>query len=234
MPYSSLPEIFHFDAGSTFFKHARQTFRSRSAFSMVELLVVIAIFSVLVALMTPAFLSFSGSAGRRGAVNTVMNTLEQARVAALEAGRDVYVVFWRKNNTDTEQDAIGVFRETEDGSGNYEQLSKWLQLPKRILLHQPASGKNIFAASGNPGFDKTRIPASAASTGLDDFGIVKFSPSGTVLFPVNSTENVIILTEGERTDGSDSKIDRGGLFEIISIAKYTGRPTLEVTSIPSS
>ncbi|MFV0415204.1 MAG: Tfp pilus assembly protein FimT/FimU [Chthoniobacterales bacterium] len=214
--------------------NSRRSFVRRSAFGLVELLVVMAILGVLLALMTPAFLSFSGTAGRRGAVNTVMNTLEQARVAALEAGRDVYVVFWRKDDSINGVDAIGVFRETEDGTGNYEQLSKWLQLPRRILLHKPTSGLNIFSASGISGFEQSRVPASAASTGLNDFGIVKFSSNGTVLYPDTSKENVIILAEGERSGGTDRTADRGNLFEIISVAKYTGRPTLEVSSIPTN
>jgi prepilin-type N-terminal cleavage/methylation domain-containing protein len=212
----------------------QQSGQGRSAFSLVELLAVIAIIATLSALMVPAINSHSGVAGRRGAVNTIMNTLEQARVAALESGRDVYVVFWRRDFP--EADAIGVFRETETGSGNYEQLSRWLPLPKRIMLHKPEQGRNIFHEStGLPSsFALNRVFFSGGATATATrLGVIQYSASGTLLHPSNSRDALIILAEGQRTDGTEKVTLNSPDFEIISVAKYTGRPTLEITAIPT-
>jgi len=219
----------------------QQSGQGRSAFSLVELLAVIAIIATLSALMVPAINSHSGVAGRRGAVNTIMNTLEQARVAALESGRDVYVVFWRRDFP--EADAIGVFRETETGSGNYEQLSRWLPLPKRIMLHKPEQGRNIFHESvGLPKKDSDEpdadfinrvfFPGGATATATR-LGVIQYSASGTLLHPSNSRDALIILAEGQRTENIEKVTLNSPDFEIISVAKYTGRPTLEITAIPT-
>jgi len=206
------------------------------AFSLVEMLAVIAIISVMTALLVPA-LSQNNSAGRRGAVNTVMNTLEQARVAALEGGRTVYVLFWQR--TAPEQDAIMVLRETESGTGNYDQLTKWIKLPKNMLLHTPSvgSGTSILSQSAPFGdFTPNRAPAFNVSSGT--VKVMSFSSFGGVSYPSNN--RLLILAEGFRPSGSSdmgnitptSQVNQGsGLYEIISIAKYTGRPQLDVTAI---
>jgi prepilin-type N-terminal cleavage/methylation domain-containing protein len=78
------PDMIHIHKG----RHRRSV-----AFSLLELLVVIAIMAVMMSLLLPAVSGFSSTAGRRGAVNILMNTFEQARVAALESGQTVYVGF---------------------------------------------------------------------------------------------------------------------------------------------
>jgi len=214
------------------YKRENVSARHHRAFSLVELITVIAIITVLAALMAPSFSAYSGTAGRRAAVNTIMNTLEQSRVAALESGRDVYVVFWRRDFP--EQDAIAVFREPEVASAQLEQISKWANLPKTILLFKPSSGSNIFTSTLPTGLaSQLHFPGSATTPQDSALALVKFSSSGTVMHP--SSDLLLFLAEGIRENGEDAprRAEANDPFEIISIAKYTGRPTLEVTAIPN-
>ena len=208
---------------------------SLTGFSLIELLAVMAVIIVMMGMLLPSISGFNSTAGRRGAVNTVMNTFEQARVAALEAGRPVYVVFARPNFPD--QDAIMVLRETEDGTGPYEQLCQWRKLPKGVLLHSPTAGNNLLKA-GQTGSDFTpaRFPANSPVP-KGELGLLVFNEQGAVTFPTGDKSlRKLILSEGVRGAGgtealiSDKKQAAGG-FEIISIAQYTGRAQLDVTTV---
>ena len=52
----------------------------RAAFTLIELIAVMAIIAIMLALLAPAVGNFQSTAGRNGAVNILMNTMEQARV----------------------------------------------------------------------------------------------------------------------------------------------------------
>ncbi|HEY5742881.1 MAG TPA: hypothetical protein VIS99_10095, partial [Terrimicrobiaceae bacterium] len=65
----------------------------KSGISLLELLSVSALIVLMAGLGYSAISGLSGSVGRRGAANVVMNTLEHARIAALESGQIVYVGF---------------------------------------------------------------------------------------------------------------------------------------------
>lgn len=195
-----------------------------------------AVIAVMVGMLLPSISGFNSTAGRRGAVNTVMNTLEQARVAALEAGRPVYVVFATPNFPD--QDALMVLRETEDGTGPYEQLCQWRKLPKGVLLHSPTAGNNLLKAGQNgSGFAPSRFPAARSPVAPSALGVLVFNEQGAVTFPKgDKTLRKLILSEGVRGDGGTEALISGkkqsaGGFEIISIAQYTGRAQLDVSTV---
>lgn len=198
-----------------------------------------AIMTILMAMLAPAMKGFSETAGRRGAVTTVMNTLEQARVAALESGRNVTVVFLRGAFPDG--DRLLVVREPEAGT-QYEQLSKWIKLPKGVVFFRPTMGGSIFSDSGDnlpSGFDKNNLPVNlptAAST--PKVATLQFNPSGQVNYPNGNL--LLHISEGVRDESGvvariQNSAERLSLpFEIISLSKYTGRAQLDVTELAAN
>ena len=209
-----------------------------TAFSLIELLLVMAVIAIMLSLLLPSITGFNNTAGRRGAVNTLMNTFEQSRVAALEAGRPVYVVFRRR--TFPEPDAIMVFRQPEDtsvGTWQYEQLTKWIKLPKTILLHKPGAVESLLSDSliATSEFDVSRVPNPPLLASDDrPLKVLTFNESGGVSFPSEKAYRKLIITEGVRdASGSEALVGTKGIggFEIISLSRYTGRSQLDVTTI---
>lgn len=201
----------------------------------MELLAVMAIIAVMVSLMLPSISGFSSTAGRRGAVNTLMNVMEQARVKALETGGTVHVVFWRRSFP--EADSVQVVSEPTDSSQSYVALCKWIKLPKGVLLHQPLSGQSILSAAAPANvFDPARLPKPFALGTGESVNILSFNETGVVSFPTSKPYRKLIVSEGVRDAGgsealiSQNKQNSGG-FEIISISPYTGRAQLDVSTI---
>jgi len=191
-------------------------------FSLIELLAVIAVISILLSLLLPALAGFSSTAGRRGAVNTVMGTLDQARVAALERGRNVHVVMARRQHPET--DALLVMREDDSGNPS-EQLTRWVPLPKGVLFQG-----NLGVFFGSPPENMDAINESLPPlSGEPVFAVLTFGPSGTILWPVGTNNNSrrIHLLEGVRNGEVETPRTQG--VEVISVARYTGRPQLDIS-----
>lgn len=216
--------------------------RRRSAFSLIELLAVMAIIAILLGLLAPAINAMTSTAGRKGAVNILMNTFEQARVAALESGRNVYVVLWRR--IFPEQDAIMVLRDPDPSgtSTEYEQLTRWIKLPKGVLLHTVGNDNilvdKLALPQGDSGFDTSKSPVLAKlhTQGGENLHVLAFNPSGGVSFPSTPTKLMLIVSEGVRGSGGTEAIisqkkEAAGGFEIISLRRYTGRASLEVSTL---
>ena len=186
----------------------------------MEILAVVAIMAILGALLAPAVSGFTSTAGRRGAVNLVMNTIDQARVAALEQGRPVHVIFAQRKFP--EADSILVLRENENGQPT-EQLSRWITLPRGVIF--VTSG--LFETS-SPAVGADLLPGSTDS--IVRHGVLTFSPRGTVQFPTGGDDNRrrIKLVDGVR-EGQAAPVAKTDGFDIISVARFTGRPQLDVS-----
>ena len=211
---------------------------AKAGFSLVEMLAVMAIITVMMAMMAPAMRSFTDTAGRRGAVNTIMNTLEQARVAALESGREVTVLLVRQSVP--EEDRMLVVRQSET-DGSYEQMSKWIKLPKGVLFFRPTSGGSVLPNSDlnnlPTGFSVEQIPVKIPTSPMGSgIATIQFNASGQVAHPANNL--ILHISEGVRdANGSQARINeaRSGLpFEIITLSKYTGRAQLDVTELAAN
>jgi type II secretory pathway pseudopilin PulG len=213
-----------------------------AAFSLVELMAVIAIILILTSLLGPAINSMTSTAGRKGAVNTLMNTLEQARAAALETGANVYVILWQREFPD--QDSLIVVRDPVEWNANEQgkdfiPLTKWIQLPKGVLLYS-GKGKSIFGLGvpkSLPSGALSQLKTGGSTPSEGHVAVLQFGPSGTVQHPSGKLYNFpIIVSEGVRGTGgteailADKKQKNGG-FEIIRLRRFTGRASLEVSTL---
>ena len=210
--------------------------KKQRAFSLLELLAVTAILALIAGLLAPALQGLTSPAGRKGAVTIVMNTLEQARVSAIETGREVVVVFWKKNGTDEsqpdEQDAMLILRKND--SEAWEPITRWIKLPRGVLFHGGDEDSKILSdASGLAEVSDTTIQSLPGNPSKNTLGAVHFSPTGSVQLPSTSNGLRIALTEGQR--GADQTLivnkQKDGGHEIISLARYTGRATLDVSML---
>jgi prepilin-type N-terminal cleavage/methylation domain-containing protein len=209
----------------------------RASFSLPELLIVMAVMGMMMALLLPAVSGFSSIAGRRGAVNLLMGTFEQARVAAIEAGRPVHVVLYRRNHP--EPDAVMVVRDPGDASTTdpFERLTKWIPLPKGVLLHDPGP-VNILSQPQPADFTAARLSPTPQVAPGESLNVVTFNASGGVDYPSGgAASRQLYLSEGFRGEGgneaaiSDRKKSRGTGFEVISLSRYTGRAQFDITGI---
>jgi hypothetical protein len=201
--------------------------------SLIELLFVAAVMMLMGGLLYSALSSFSSSAGRRGAVDVLLNTLEHARIAALESGQTVYVGFADSDFPIPEMRYASflVFRETSDeerrgGAGNYTVLTKWTKLPKNVAFKRvagsliPNSGGQIF-----PGLEAL-LPATQRD---ETFPAVAFNSSGAVVGGSNPLQ--LFLYQGYYADQQDIRTVKGGdLFDKISLSRYTGRAQADLTT----
>ena len=205
----------------------------QSGASLLELLSVSALIVLMAGLLYSSIGSFSSSAGRRGAVNILMNAFEHARIAALESGQTVHVGFADKDFPVEEMryKAFLVFRETSDeeraaGAKDYLVLKKWTKLPGNVALKRmadsvvPESGGRTF-----PGLNEV-LPNSQSD---ETFPCLSFNSSGAVSGASNPIE--LFLYEGYFSGDRDIQTRRSGeLFEKISLSRYTGRVQFNVTT----
>jgi len=223
--------------------------REGGGFSLLEMLVVVAVVAIMMALMLPAIAGFSSTAGRRGAVNILMNTFEQARIAAIESGQTVYVGFADEDFPveDMRYAAFVVFREAtdEEKSANANRkfvvLKKWTRLPKNISFKRVDSSlvPMTTASSTIPDIDKLKNElGSAFSAWTGNCPVVAFNSSGAVAQPASNLR--IYLYEGYYAGGNDNftrnknvQESPSGLFEQISLSRYTGRAQLDITATGS-
>lgn len=217
--------------------------RSRG-FSLLELLVVIAIMAVMMSLLLPAISGFSSTAGRRGAVNILMNTFEQARVAALESGQTVYVGFADADFPVEDMRYAGfiVFRdatEEEKAAGKtYVVLKKWTKLPKTIAFKRVNSSL-IPESSGTLQFASLKNELSTTFSAWNEkMPYISFNSSGAIDEPSGNLR--VFLYEGYFAGGRDNftrnkniQESPSGLFEQISLSRYTGRAQLDITATGS-
>jgi len=226
-------------------RNLRKGTSAARAFSLVELLAVMAIIVLMASLLAPAVKSFTSTAGRKGAVNILMNTFEQARAAALETGSNVYVVLWKRQFPD--RDSLIVMKEASEWDPQMKgksldedkitliPLSRYLPIPEGVLLFD-GKGKNVFKASSMSADLLDQLPKTGnEQPKSDEVGYVMFSPNGTVQHPSNSTECKLFISEGVRgTGGTEaliaSKKEKQGGFEIISFRRFTGRASVDVST----
>ena len=211
--------------------------RNCIGFSLIEVLTVVAITAMLMTMAVPALSGFTSPTGRKGAVTIVMNTLEHARVSAIETGRETVVLFWKKNGVagfpPDEQDAVMVLRKSQDDSA-WESISRWVKLPKGVLLDGADENSKILQ---NAASDLTApsLPSLPGSPDINQLRFVRFTNSGAIWSPSGSSAGLYIaFTEGQRATGTDDMRpdkQKSGGQEVISLARYTGRSTMDIVDL---
>jgi prepilin-type N-terminal cleavage/methylation domain-containing protein len=214
------------------------------AFSLIELLTVMAVMGIMVGVAIPAVSGFGSAYKRKQTTSLVMNTLDQARVAALRSGENVHVIFVRPPDG---VDAMIVVGDQPLGSGQSDSVlhTRWIKLPEGIrfrgAVDTVAGGDLPHAVKAS--FNDLQRQWGQTYSGLPSsayFGVT-FNSAGQVEFP--STGNLTLgIYEGTRSAGgaesaagataqSTQNLSESGLYEVIRLSRFTGRPRLDVASL---
>lgn len=198
--------------------------------------------AILAALSLPSIQNITGSTGRRGAVNVLLNTFEQARATALETGANTYVAFADRNFPDEalRYRAFLVFRDrTEDdvpaaGEPNatvYVPLTQWESLPRKISIKsEPLSIVDDYRLV----LPDNSLPKISAGQSVP---VLAFNTAGGLQSVHNASKMRLFIYEGFFANGQDNffrqaafQRSNAGLFERITFSRYTGRARLDVAT----
>ncbi len=181
----------------------------------------------------------TSTAGRKGAVNILMNTFEQARVAALESGANVHVVLWQREWP--EQDCLMVARDPVSWNPNEAgkdliPLTRWISLPKGVLLYKPKTGSgNIFADTSDHSDLLSALPATGNTRPTaETVGVITYAPTGVIVTPSAKSALRVIVAEAfaaRETASPSSRRTRSKPLRHHRLPPLHGRPTLDVTSL---
>jgi hypothetical protein len=116
----------------------------------------------------------------------------------------------------------------------WEPITRWIKLPRGVLFHGgDEDSKILYDNSGLEAVCDTSIDSLPGKPAKNTLGAVHFSPTGAVQLPSTPNGLRIALTEGQR--GADQTLivnkQKDGGHEIISLARYTGRATLDVSML---
>jgi prepilin-type N-terminal cleavage/methylation domain-containing protein len=215
---------------------------NRSSFTLLELLVVMAIIAVLFVALKPVVNSLSKSSGRKGAINSLTSTIEQARSLALTDARNTYVVFAAllpgSATPGMIQDysfrSYAIFEDNASGAGTV-QITKWQRLPIGISFRSvnepPDANGNSIGTCLTSTSNTTTAPFSfppLGSTSTLTCPYIEFDATGGVVQPATASPMRIIVFEG-KVDTSANEMptarESSGdpVRDEIQIERFTGR-----------
>ncbi|NJK91600.1 MAG: prepilin-type N-terminal cleavage/methylation domain-containing protein [Blastochloris sp.] len=206
---------------------------TRTGFSLIELLAVITIIVILASMSAPVLNSLSNQAGRKGAVNILLNAFEQARIVALSQGVQAYVGFG--NATTHPKDpyrSFIIFRDRTDddpGTGQYVAVTKWTYLPDKISFK--SERLSVVGDASLAPFELTvdgSLPRLGNGTKIP---ALVFSPSGSIQNPIDPDYLKLYIYEGFYAGGKDNFTSPNRtFFERISFRRFTGRAEVDITT----
>ncbi len=214
--------------------------RSSQGFSLVELLTVLAIMAMLTGLGISAIPGLRSSYNRTSAVDLVMTTIEQARVAALQSGETTYVIFALARDSGVSPDAMMVEGDPPIGSASTAEVfyTHWVRLPLGVRFHTLT---NTLIATTNT------LPASAQQLSLPPLNgspqmyCFTFNSTGTLQTPASGGLDVALFEGIRSRAGAETAVgpsakatvnlSTSGLYEVIRLSRYTGRSWMDVSNL---
>lgn len=208
-------------------------------FTLVEMLAVMAIMVSLMGLLGIGISQMTAQSARKSAVNLIMNSFEQARVAALRHGTNVYVVF--ADGSFPEDKRFRSFLILRDrlesdnppasapGASPFVVLTKWKELPRGISFLNSIAGNTTVLATTR-GFPAGAIPQASGAVSLPT---IQFNQTGAIASPVDIADRYLQLYEGYFNGSEDVRtMNRASdLYEVFSFARFTGRIRHEVSAL---
>lgn len=182
--------------------------------------------TVMLALSAPALSSFKDTVGRKGAINQLLNSFEQARVAALTQGTNVYVGFADENFPENLKcKAYIVFRDgdADKGENAYVPLTKWVNLPKGISFKKDPGDQSTLMSNST----KQPIPANCLpKTGAVSLSVLTFNSSGFI--STNKNFLRLLIYEGFHGPNGLPNFTREekAYFDMIGFRRYSGKAEL--------
>lgn len=204
-------------------RRCRGVVTRQHAFSLVELLVVMGIIVIMLVALAPAVTSLSKSSGRKSAVSSLMNAMEQARSLAISSGSATYVVFGDQSLPDDYRcRALIVFQDQPDFT--QRAVTNWRFLPVGIAL-RPAMGLLSAPGGATPVRFACPGPFGSAPRVLP---YVKFEPTGMVSAPTDPNMLFVDIFAGAvdlagSANYTDNAQRQSQKFDAVVLARLTGR-----------
>jgi hypothetical protein len=191
---------------------------------------VVGIMMLFVVVSLPSLSGVMNQAGRKTAINQLLNVFEQTRVSALETGVNTYLLFANNSIADSEARyrAFVVYRDpiSDRGETTLQPLTKWIYLPRGISFVGNLPGQTVF------GGNAMIIPSGHRFAGTECPAIT-FAPTGAVSQP-GTTYLKLFLFEGfPLNDGSPNYTSPNRIFlDKITLSRFTGRAQVDLAELP--
>ena len=219
--------------------------RRLSAFTLVEMLAVMGIIVISLALLLPAMKGLTQSNGQRGAVDTLMGTMDRARMMAITDGLSTYVVFACPPATGQQLNptllgrAYAIYEDHDNLTFTPEQRTAWIQLPTGIVFNLANGGASYSCLtiqtpiSSDPAFPlgAAALPAGTSGSVSVQLPYCKFDGTGAVVAPTTASLRVLMFSGAISASGTEILTQNSGgtgyqntaLFQEIDINAATGR-----------
>jgi len=198
--------------------------KARSAgFSLLELLVVISIMVSLTGLTLVSIGGVRNSFECKHAVNLIMETVENARLTALQNGSNVYVVLAIGQDAINPSDAITVVGDPPISSETTKKIwyTRWSNLPKNVRF---LNSEGTLTGNQLPDtLSTTDLPPLA--TGHYVYTAFAFNSTGQVIYPAGSNLVLALQPSGKSMEATNQ------LYDIILLSRFTGKVRTEVSNL---
>lgn len=183
----------------------RKTAWNSRAVTLLELLVAMALVAILASLVFPAWRTFSSSRGGKVAAAAVMDSLEQARITAVSAGTEVWVVF--RSGKSPDQGSLRILTRVNTG---YLPTGPWRKLPIGVTFR---TGPGTLMGERPPADILGAATGPTPPAGKEEFGGVLFNRAGRVILPAPGANKLSLILKGGQASPSRE----------ITLARGTGR-----------